>query len=159
MIKLEDYSPIVGQSIIDDLKLLAKKLRNRVIQNINSTSVGGGVAEILNRMVPLLKELDIDARWDVIKGGEKFFEVTKKFHNTLHGRAELIEQQDFDIFMETSNDNIKEINIYGDIVFIHDPQPIALIEKKSRNKWIWRCHVDVSNPNIQVWQFLENFFI
>lgn len=159
MSKIEDYTPIVGQSVIDDLRLLAGKLQGRVIQQINSTSVGGGVAEILNRMVPLLKELGVDTRWDLIKGGEKFFEVTKKFHNALHGRAEEITHDDFSIFMEASRKNIEEVNIYGDIVFIHDPQPIALIKKKGDNKWIWRCHVDVSNPSQIVWQFLIQFIV
>jgi len=157
MANIEEYIPIVGQPIIDDLRLLAEKLKGKVIQQVNSTAVGGGVAEILSRMVPLLKELGIDTRWDVIKGGEQFFEVTKKIHNALHGRPEEITQQDFDIFMETSQKNIEALDIYGDIVFVHDPQPIALIKKRSGNKWIWRCHIDVSNPNQRVWGFLENF--
>jgi len=157
MAKIEEYIPIVGQSIIDDLKLISGKLKGKVVQNINSTSVGGGVAEILNRMVPLLNELGIDARWDVIKGGEQFFNITKKFHNALHGRPEEINQRDFDIFLEVSRDNTEKVDIRGDIVFIHDPQPIALIKKKGDNKWIWRCHIDVSNPNQKVWEFLEDF--
>src|SRR3989338_4896466 len=107
MAKLEEYAPIVGQSVIDDLRLIAEKLRGKVIQQINSTSVGGGVAEILNRMIPLLKELGVDTRWDLIKGGEQFFEVTKKMHNVLHGRKEEITQRDFDIFIETSQRNME----------------------------------------------------
>ncbi|MDP2940101.1 MAG: glycosyl transferase family 1, partial [Candidatus Omnitrophota bacterium] len=97
MANIEEYIPIVGQPIIDDLKLLAEKLKGKIIQHINSTAVGGGIAEILSRMVPLLKELGVDTRWDVIKGGEQFFEVTKKFHNALHGKPEEITQCDFDI--------------------------------------------------------------
>ena len=139
MAKIEEYIPIVGQPLIDDLKLLGDRLKGKVIQNINSTPVGGGVAEILNRMVPMLRELGIDAKWDVIKGGEQFFNVTKKFHNALHGRPEEITQRDFEIFMETSQYNIETLDTYGDIVFVHDPQPIALIRKKSANKWLWRC--------------------
>lgn len=159
MAKLEEYIPIVGQSTINDLKLLAERLKDKLVQHINSTPVGGGVAEILNRMVPLLRELGVNTRWDVIKGGEQFFEVTKKFHNALHGRNEEITQRDFDIFMDTSNANIKEVDICGDIVFVHDPQPIALIKKKSKNKWLWRCHIDVSDPNQKVWKFLMNFIL
>jgi len=159
MAKIEDYVSIVGQSVIDDLKLLADRLKGKVFQHINSTSVGGGVAEILNCMVPLLRELGVDTRWDLIKGGEQFFGVTKKFHNALHGRVEEIAQRDFDVFMETSQNNIENVNTYGDIVFIHDPQPIALIKKKSNNKWIWRCHIDVSNPNERVWKFLMEFIV
>jgi len=159
MAKLEEYIPIVGQPTIDDLKLLAERLKGKLVQHINSTPVGGGVAEILSCMVPLLRELGVNTRWDVIKGGEQFFEVTKKFHNALHGRREEITHRDFDIFMNTSNENIKEVDTSGDIIFVHDPQPIALIEKKLKNKWIWRCHIDVSSPNQKVWKFLMNFIL
>lgn len=159
MAKLDDYIPIVGESIIDDLRLLAERLQGKVVQHINSTPVGGGVAEILNRMVALLRELGVDTQWDVIKGAEQFFDVTKKFHNALHGRSEEITQRDFEIFMQTSQENIENVNTYGDIVFVHDPQPIALIKKKTANKWLWRCHVDVSAPNERVWGFLMDFIV
>src|SRR3989338_5042817 len=159
MPKIAEYEPVVGSSTIEELRLLAGKLQGKVIQNINSTAVGGGVAEILNRMVPLLQELGVDTRWDLIKGGESFFNVTKKFHNALHVKPEEITPQMFEIFMETSQRNINEVNIYGDILFIHDPQPIALIKKKPLkpdSKWIWRCHIDVSTPNKQIWDFLSD---
>ncbi len=155
--KIDEYIPIVGQPTIDDLRLLAERLKGKVIQNINSASVGGGVAEILNRMIPLLKELGVDARWDLIKGGEQFFEVTKKFHNALHGVNVEISEKDFDIFLETSRMNMEELDTYGDIVFIHDPQPVVLVDKRKENKWVWRCHVDVSGPNQAVWGFLRGF--
>lgn len=157
MATLEEYVSIVGKAVIDDLKLLSEQLKGKTVQHINSTSVGGGVAEILMRMVPLLKELGIDARWDVMKGGGQFFEVTKRFHNALHGRPQEIDQKDFDIFLETSLKNIDQMDICGDIVFVHDPQPIALIKKRSDNKWIWRCHIDISNPNQKAWSFLKDF--
>jgi len=157
MEQIDKYIPLVGQSVIDDLKLLGGRLKGKVVQHINSTPVGGGVAEILNRMVPLLRELGVDTKWDVIKGGEQFFEVTKKFHNALHGRAEEITKRDFEVFLETSQQNIDNLDTYGDIVFVHDPQPIALVKKKAANKWLWRCHIDVSNPNVRVWEFLMGF--
>lgn len=159
MTRIDEYAPIVGQAVINGLRLLAERLKGKKIQHINSTAVGGGVAEILNRMVPLLRELGVDARWDVIKGGERFFEVTKKFHNALHGKEGKIDSGDFAAFMETGQRNIEEMNIYGDIVFVHDPQPIVLVNKKSDNKWVWRCHVDVSNPNEIVWKFLYDFIV
>lgn len=139
------------------MRLLAKRLSGRVIQNINSTFSGGGVAEILQRMVPLLTELGVDARWSVIKGDMPFFEVTKKIHNTLHGRPDPFTQQDISIFNETSRKNIEEHNLVGDIIFVHDPQPVALVERKKElgKKWIWRCHIDVSKPNEEVWSFLQ----
>jgi len=159
MTRIDQYAPIVGQAVIDDLRLLAERLKGKKIQHINSTAVGGGVAEILNRMVPLFQELGVETRWDVIKGGEKFFEVTKKFHNALHGKEEKIEASDFVTFMENGQSNIDEMDIHGDIVFVHDPQPIMLVNNKSNNKWIWRCHVDVSQPNEIVWKFLYDFIV
>lgn len=160
MPKITEYEPIVGTHTIEELRLLANKLYGKVIQNINSTAVGGGVAEILNRLVPLLRELGVDAKWDVIKGGDDFFQVTKKFHNALHGKPEEITPQMLEVFLETSQRNIDELKVYGDILFIHDPQPIALIRKKPsmpNSKWIWRCHIDVSTPIKQVWDFLTPF--
>ncbi|MFA6384486.1 MAG: glycosyltransferase [Candidatus Omnitrophota bacterium] len=159
MAKIEEYAPLVGQAVIDDLRSLGERLKGKVIQHINSTPVGGGVAEILNRMVPLLIQVGVDTKWDVIKGGEQFFEVTKKFHNALHGRIEEVTRRDFEIFTEVSQENIKNIDTYGDIVFVHDPQPICLVKKKAANKWLWRCHIDVSNPNERVWGFLMDFIV
>lgn len=157
MITIDEYIPIVGQSTIDELRVLGEKLHGKSILNLNSTAVGGGVAEILNRMVPLLQDFGVDARWDVIKGGQMFFEVTKKIHNALHGKPQNITAADFNIFMETSRKNIAGTDTSADIVYVHDPQPIALVEKKSGNKWIWRCHVDVSSPEREVWEFLMSF--
>lgn len=159
MPKIEDYIPIVGKPVIDDLRLIAEKLKGKSIVNINSTAVGGGVAEILSRMLPLMSEIGVDARWDVIKGGEQFFEVTKKFHNALHGRPTDITKKDFDIFLETSDMNCAEMDVKGDVIFIHDPQPIALISKRKDNSWVWRCHIDVSNPDKRVWDFLRQFIV
>jgi trehalose synthase len=156
-VKLSDYEPIVGKGSIEELSLLASKLSGKVIQNINSTFTGGGVAEILGRMLPLLSELGVDARWSVIKGDAAFFEVTKKLHNALHGRDEKISAQDISVFQETSRKNIEELELYGDIIFVHDPQPVALVERKKElgKKWIWRCHIDVSRPNETAWNFIK----
>jgi len=157
--KIDDYIPIVGESVVEDLRLIALHLKGKRILNVNSTAVGGGVAEILNRMVPLLRELGLDVRWDVIKGGEEFFEVTKKFHNALHGGRVDIGAKDFEIFMETSQSNLEVMETSGDIVFIHDPQPIVLVRKRADNKWIWRCHIDLSDPKQKVWRFLKEFVV
>lgn len=156
---LKDYESVVGPQVIEELRLLSEKTKGLKVQNINSTAVGGGVAEILNRMVPLLRELGVDACWDVIKGGEKFFKVTKKFHNALHGKAEEIGPEDFSIFDETSEMNNHSMELTGDVLLIHDPQPIALIQQKDRlgAKWVWRCHIDVSQPDERVWNFLRPF--
>ncbi len=140
---------------------MAAKLSGRVIQNINSTFTGGGVAEILSRMVPLLQQLGVDARWNIIKGNDEFFQVTKKFHNALHGRQERITEKDFALFLETTQKNIDELELYGDVIFVHDPQPAGLVTRKKElgKKWIWRCHIDVSHPNQEVWNFLQPFVV
>jgi trehalose synthase len=159
MAKLEEYTSIAGKHVIDDLYLLSEKLKGRVIQNINSTAVGGGVAEILNRMMPLMRDLGVDFRWDLIKGDEKFFVITKKFHNALHGVDVKILDEEISYFLEVNQKNAQEIFFSGDIVYIHDPQPLALIEKKNElgNKWVWRCHIDFSKPIPSLWNFLRPF--
>ncbi|MGB6033098.1 MAG: glycosyltransferase, partial [Bacteroidota bacterium] len=158
MIRIEEYASIVGQPTIDELFLLARNLEGKVVQNINSTAVGGGVAEILTRIVPLLRQLGVDAHWDVIKGDERFFATTKKMHNGLHGTPVTMTKDELDGFIEINRTNAQELRFH-DIVFVHDPQPIALVEKRDegRNRWIWRCHIDFSNPDEGVWQFLERY--
>lgn len=156
---LDAYEPIVGRQTLAELRMLAERLRGRTIQHVNSTAVGGGVAEILNRMVPLLNEIGVPSRWDVIKGGNAFFDITKKFHNALHGQSATVQPSAFDLFLDTNRDNIATLPITGDYVFIHDPQPIALVtqRKADTRRWVWRCHIDVSNPHAQVWEFLRRF--
>ena len=158
MIRIEDYVPIVGQPTIDELFHLAKHLQGKRIQNINSTAVGGGVAEILTRMIPLLNQMGVEARWDVIKGNEKFFVVTKKFHNGLHGVPVDVSKEEYDWFLEVNRENAAALS-FDDIVFIHDPQPIALIERRKDlgKNWIWRCHIDFSRPDKNIWNFLERY--
>jgi len=140
---------------------LAEELGGKVVQNINSTFIGGGVAEILEHMVPLLNQLGVDTRWDVIQGSEEFFGVTKKFHNALHGKDEKISKEDFALFSETTQKNLDELRFYRDILVVHDPQPAGLIAKKKETgrKWVWRCHIDVSNPVRKVWEFLRGFVV
>ncbi|MEW6457246.1 MAG: glycosyltransferase [Acidobacteriota bacterium] len=159
MSRIDEYIPIVGKSTIEELFFLAERLKGKVIQNINSTGVGGGVAEILTRMLPLLKNLGVNTKWDVIKGNERFFNITKKMHNALHGMKLDIGKEEIEYFIEVNRQNAEDIELYGDIIFIHDPQPIVLIEKKARigKKWIWRCHIDFTTPKKEVWELLKGF--
>jgi len=157
--RVDDYRAIVGDEEVDELYLLAERLKGKSVQNINSTATGGGVAEILSRMVPLLRDLGIDAHWDVIKGNEKFFTVTKEMHNALHGLNVEVSKDDLEYFLEVNRQNQEEMDLFGDIVFIHDPQPIGLVEKREHNgnKWIWRCHIDISEPQKATMDFLRGF--
>lgn len=158
MVTLKEYEKYVGADVLYELELYAAKLKGVSIQNINSTAVGGGVAEILNRMIPLLHQLGVNASWDVIKGGERFFEVTKKMHNALHGKAEIFTKEETDLYLETNEMNANVLDNDADIYFIHDPQPCALIRnKKKKDSWIWRCHIDFSNPDLFTWDYLKQF--
>jgi len=159
MPELKEYAKYVGSDVLDELELYAAKLKNVTVQNINSTAVGGGVAEILTNMIPLLQELGINVKWDVIKGGEKFFEITKKMHNALHGQEGNFSQEEIDNYLETNESNANQMNLHGDIIYIHDPQPCALIKRKQEvgGKWIWRCHIDFSRPDKLIWKFLKEY--
>ena len=159
--KLGKYESIVGSYAMEELYTIADGLEGRTIQNINSTAVGGGVAEILSRMMPLFSDLGIDARWDVISGNARFFEATKRFHNALYTGNGEPSQDDFTVFLKNTNDNLREMNLYGDVIFIHDPQPVALVKIRKEmdmgSKWVWRCHIDISSPNARVWNFIKEF--
>jgi trehalose synthase len=156
---LSDYAPIVGQPEIDELWMLARSLPGRSVKMVNSTAVGGGVAEILNRVIPLFKEVGLAMQWDVITGGEAFFSVTKAFHNALHGMAYEDRPEWKDIFLATNEENRKRMNFGESFVVIHDPQPLPLVAAREgkNNHWLWRCHIDLSQPNERVWNFLRPF--
>lgn len=156
---LDDYKSIVGEAYINELRYLADALKGKRVKMVNSTAVGGGVAEMLNQMVPLLNEVEVKTGWDVITGGNDFFEVTKAFHNALQGSDYKLSQQARDIFMMHNDLNRKRIEFNEDFIVIHDPQPAALIQsrQKPEQHWVWRCHIDLSNPNPEVWGFLQPF--
>ncbi|HXH67859.1 MAG TPA: glycosyltransferase [Candidatus Limnocylindrales bacterium] len=158
-IPLDDYSSVIGAGEVAELRTLAKPLAGRSVVMINSTAVGGGVAEILNRLVPLAEELGINIRWEVMTGGEDFFEVTKAFHNALHGAPYHPEPRHFEIFRAYNEKNARRLPLDAEFMVIHDPQPAGLISyrEKNANHWVWRCHIDLSYPHPAVWNFLENY--
>ena len=155
---LQDYAPIVGEPEVLELRELARRLAGRRVKMVNSTAVGGGVAEILNRLVPLMEEVQVSTRWEVITGGEEFFHVTKAFHNALHGAPYEAAPDWFETFLATNEENRRRMGFDEDFVVIHDPQPVALIAERNHGRgqhWVWRCHIDLSNPVPQVWDFLK----
>jgi len=157
--RLDDYAAILGHPEINELRALAHRLAGRRVRMVNSTAVGGGVAEILNGQVPLMEELGVPTKWEVITGGDAFFAVTKAFHNALHGEPYDGRPEWLDIFLATNEENRRRMQFDEDFVVIHDPQPIALVDARdgSRGRWVWRCHIDLSHPNAQVWDFLRPF--
>lgn len=157
---LEEYIPYTNGEVIRELEILAKGLRNVRVLHVNSTKQGGGVAEILTRLVPLMKDLGIEADWKVIRGSKEFFKTTKKLHNLLHlPQGEALNSKDLINYLQTTYENLKEIDTENyDMVFIHDPQPMGLIVKRQMGqKWVWRCHIDTSTPDQKAWEFIEGF--
>lgn len=157
---LSEYEQIVGPELIEDLKTMAENIDGKSVLHVNSTRSGGGVAEILFRLVPLMNELGLSASWDVIKGDQSFFEATKTFHNALQTGLNLATKRNFEDFERKTQENLHDIKIEGDTIFIHDPQPAGMIAQRragTNQRWIWRCHIDVSNPDQNVWSFLARF--
>jgi trehalose synthase len=156
---LDDYKAIIGTAQVETLRYLASELKGKTIKMVNSTSVGGGVAEMLNRLVPLLSELDVPTHWDVITGGNDFFEVTKAFHNALHGTSYELTKAAQEVFLMYNEQNRERMQFGEEMVVIHDPQPLGLVRSrdKSHASWVWRCHIDLSNPDAHVWEFLRPF--
>jgi len=152
----EDYEPYIGREGVDYLKRLAEPLVGKGWSNINSTLVGGGVAEMLRSAIPLARGLGIRANWYVIRGQKDFFQVTKKFHNMLQGLDCPISVEDiFGAYLNTIDENAKNTFIESDLVVIHDPQPAAMIMNGVIfGNVLWRCHIDTSAPNQIIWRFL-----
>ncbi|MBA3015283.1 MAG: glycosyltransferase [Desulfobulbaceae bacterium] len=159
---LSSYEGVVSASVISQLRQLGDRLSGKKVVHVNSTKEGGGVAEILDWMVPLMRDIGLDAQWEVISGNGDFFPVTKKFHNGLQGFPVTISDQEWQIYREVNEDNairLRPILEDADLVVIHDPQPAGLLGlcPNRRGKWIWRGHIDVSRPARSVWRGLLPF--
>lgn len=159
---LEMYEKVAGPEIIFQLRELAEDLQGAKVVHINSTRYGGGVAEILERFVPLQQELGMDSSWEVISGEPDFYECTKRFHNALQGAHVDIPEPLIRAYERVNRENMEVLRDKlrnADFVFVHDPQPAPLIQQLPyrRGKWIWRCHIDVSHPYRPVWRYLRRF--
>ena len=155
---LELYREVAPKGAVDLVYKLAKRLKGRSILHVNSTRLGGGVAEILHRFIPMFKELGIRADWGVIEGSPLFYKTTKSFHNALQGRREIIVSEMYDEYKKVNKKNARDISFDAEIVVIHDPQPAGLIIKKQKkSQWLWRCHIDISRPDRKVWYFLKDY--
>lgn len=154
--RLADYEGVAPPGTLRLVRHLARDLEGRTFLHVNSTREGGGVAEILNRMLPLLEDVGVKTRWEVIAGTPDFFVATKRIHNTLQG-ADL---PFTDAMRNAYRDNVARardaMDLEADLVLIHDPQPAALIEKRPKgSRWVWRCHIDLSRPLRATWSFLD----
>jgi trehalose synthase len=158
MTLLDRYEEVVGHQEVQCLRRLAERLAGMKIVHVNSTRTGGGVAEILGWMIPLMQELGLDTRWEVINGTPDFYRVTKAFHNGMQGLPVVLKKRDFDLHYEVNRENAQRLNLAADVVFVHDPQPIYLPQftpEGQVGRWVWRCHIDASQPDRAVWKHLE----
>ncbi len=151
------YAGISPKSDLALLKRLSDRLNGKTFLHVNSTRAGGGVAEILQRMLPILQNIGISVRWEVIEGDERFFDITKKLHNALQGREETITPEMWDYHFEVNRKNAERLNLEADAVLIHDPQPAPLIVFRKGGTWMWRCHIDLSTPAAGVFEGIKKY--
>ena len=152
------YERLVGRELLEEVRELARKLKGASVLHVNATPYGGGVAELLRSEVPLLRGLGVDAEWKVISGDQQFFNVTKEIHNALQGAHYRLTERDREVYLANNALNAHQLEREYDFLFIHDPQPAALRTlHRGSSKWIWRCHIDTSQPNEQVWEFLKPY--
>jgi len=157
--RLEAYKPIIGQENVDKIKEKAEEFSGKSLIHVNSTRFGGGVAEILSGLVPLMQDVGLSSEWWVLEGDNEFFKITKAIHNALQGDRKLeLSESEVEHYLKINKDNAQGLPKDRDFVVIHDPQPAALIEfAEKRQPWIWRCHIDMSDPNPEYWKFIGRF--
>jgi len=158
-LSLNAYASIIGEEKTEEIRILAENLRSKHVCHVNSTSFGGGVAEILQSIVPLMCDAGLKVEWKVINGSYEFFNITKNIHNGLQGMDVSLSEQMKRKYLENNKANAQELNLNHEFIVIHDYQPAAIISyyPVKANKWIWRCHIDLSTPNMTFWKFLEPY--
>jgi trehalose synthase len=147
---LADYTHLVGRELVESIRELAGPLEGKRVLHVSATAFGGGVSEILYTIVPLMRDVGIDAHWNVILGREEFFNVTKLMHNSLQGDPQAISEEQWDLFERYNWMNAQSLaEDAWDVIIVHDPQPVGLRHNapEAAKKWIWRCHIDLSTPN------------
>lgn len=155
MVQVEDYEQFVGADTVARVKEKAKPLHDLHVAHVNSTYYGGGVAELLGSLTLLMNSLGITTEWRVIQGSPDFFSVTKKMHNALQGGEINLSELKQEIYETVVYENAVRNHLNHDRVIIHDPQPLPMIKHyQKRGPWIWRCHVDLSVPNRELWGYL-----
>jgi trehalose synthase len=156
---IDNYTPFIGPKKVQEIKELAEPFRGARVLHINATPYGGGVSELLRSVIPIMRDLGIDAHWQVIFGDEKFFKVTKAFHNALQGMEYYLDRESKEEYRSHNTRNARLLKENYDYIFVHDPQPATLRHYHGADhaKWVWRCHIDTSNPNSQVWDYLRPY--
>jgi trehalose synthase len=154
---LDAYQDIAPEEIMQELREHARALEGARILNVNATSYGGGVSELLRSSVPLLRDLGLTVDWKVIGGDEDFFHATKALHNALQGAQRSLSDAERAAYMRCVQENAATLDGDYDFIIVHDPQPAGLLQAhgKGSARWVWRCHIDTSEPNPDAWSFLE----
>jgi trehalose synthase len=158
-LSLNNYASIIGNNEVEKIRTLAEKISRASVCHVNATSYGGGVAEILHRLVPLMQDVGLAADWKVMEGTNEFFNVTKTIHNALQGMKIPLTEDMKNTYLRFNEMNAEMLNLDYDYVVMHDPQPLAMIKHYHKRiwKWIWRCHIDISEPNQEFIDFLTPF--
>ncbi len=160
MLSLESFRHIVPDETLAEIYARARGLYGKHIVHLNATYQGGGVAEILYSLVLLMNDVGIDAGWRILHGSQEFFETTKSFHNALQGAELNLSERKKRVYLQVNNNFSKFTHLDHDCVIIHDPQPLALIRSyRKRQPWIWRCHIDLTDPHKELWDFLKGFLL
>lgn len=160
MLRLEDFRHIVPDETLAEIYARARNLLGKKIVHLNATYQGGGVAEILYSLVMLMNDIGIDAGWRILHGSQEFFEVTKSFHNALQGAPLELTEEKKELYIRVNENFGRFTHLDHDCVIIHDPQPLSLIRSyRKRQPWIWRCHIDVTEPHAELWDFLKGFML
>ncbi len=158
LLSLDDYRPLVGDPVVDRIRDKARPLRGLHVTHVNSTYYGGGVAVLLSPLALLMNDVGIKTGWRVIQGSPDFFSVTKKFHNALQGGDVNLSPRKKQIYEDTVYENAVRNHLDHDVVIIHDPQPLPLVEHyRKRGPWVWRCHIDLTDPHPGLWAYLVPF--
>jgi trehalose synthase len=146
---LTDYTHIVGKELTEEIRRLSEPLKGKRVLHVSATAFGGGVSEILYTLVPLMRDVGLDAHWHVIFGKEEFYNATKLLHNSLQGAEETLSDEQWELFDEINAMNAEGLQGEWDVVIVHDPQPIGLLRgaREKGGHWVWRCHIDLSTPN------------
>jgi trehalose synthase len=154
---LADYGTIASRGLMDQIRALAEPLAGKRVLHLSATAFGGGVAEILYTLVPLMRDAGVEAEWRIIQGQDEFFDVTKAIHNALQGSPRTLSAEEQEIFRRYNRENAEALEDEFDFVIVHDPQPAAVVEHAHDvgRRWIWRCHIDLSTPNPDVLEFLR----
>ena len=156
LITVEDYEPLVGAETVERILRKASLLHDLHVAHVNSTYYGGGVAELLSSVTLLMNGAGIKTGWRVIQGRPDFFSITKKMHNALQGADIHLTDLKLHIYEEVAFENAVRNHLDHDVVIVHDPQPLPLIRHYRKNSpWIWRCHIDLSAPNMELWKYLR----